>query len=109
MDRTLGAPRTAHFAHWTKPQPTLKEIRAQFSAGISDEELLLRYMSSNEEVDAMLAAGPIRTDPRRSTSSIVANLTDLIVEGQGSRAVAVSTPGYRRRLAHRPQEYSTQQ
>ncbi|CAB4958671.1 unannotated protein [freshwater metagenome] len=89
LDRIMAAPRAAALAGWTRPQPTLKEIRAQFPSGTSDEELLLRYMTSNEEVDTMLRAGPIRTDPRRSSSSILASITELVAEAKGSRPVSV--------------------
>ena len=98
-DRIMGAPRAAGLANWTRPQPTLKEIRSQFSAGISDEELLLRSMTSNEEVDSMLASGPIRTDPRRTSSRILASVTELIAETNQSRAISVSTPDYALRLS----------
>jgi hypothetical protein len=45
------------------PQPTTKEPRQKMSVGpdISDEEFLLRYGLGVDEVDAMLAAGPIET------------------------------------------------
>src|SRR3712207_877392 len=34
------------------PQPTLKEIRAQYGERLSDEELLLRYLIPGPDVDA---------------------------------------------------------
>ena len=43
------------------PQPTLKEIRAQYGESLSDEELLLRYLIPGPDVDAMYAATqPVR-------------------------------------------------
>ncbi len=98
LDRIMAAPRAAALAGWTRPQPTLKEIRAQFPSGTSDEELLLRYMTSNEEVDTMLRAGPIRTDPRRSSSSILASITELVAEAKGSRPVSVRNEHFAVRL-----------
>ncbi|WP_214104730.1 hypothetical protein [Acrocarpospora catenulata] len=94
LDKILSSPRAGQFANWTRPQPTLKEIRQRFRPGMSDEELLLRFMCADEEVDAMLAAGPIQTDPRRMSSSIVRNLTDLIAQDRRSRAVSVTTPEF---------------
>jgi oxaloacetate decarboxylase alpha subunit len=41
---------------WSPPQPTLREIRAQYGEKISDEELLLRYLIPEPDVDAMYAA-----------------------------------------------------
>jgi oxaloacetate decarboxylase alpha subunit len=38
------------------PQPTLKEIRAEYGENLSDEELLLRYLIPGNDVDNMYAA-----------------------------------------------------
>lgn len=93
-DRILSSPRAAEIEKWERPNPTLAEIRSRFAAGISDEELLLRFMCSDEEVDAMLAKGPIRTDPRRSANDIVRNLEDLISEKRNVTGLSVSTPEF---------------
>ena len=101
LDKILSTPRARALQQWTRPNPTLAEIRGRFATGISDEELLLRFMTSNEEVDKMMAAGPIRTDPRASANQIVRNVTDLITERRQSRptAMQVSTPDYQIRLS----------
>ncbi|HVE24326.1 MAG TPA: hypothetical protein VNC22_02935 [Sporichthya sp.] len=69
-------------------------MKAPFPADISDEEFLLRWMHSDEEVDAMLAKGPIRTDPRRSVNNIVTEVLDLLAERPRLTSMAVSTPTY---------------
>ncbi|HEX6666662.1 MAG TPA: hypothetical protein VF081_08720 [Solirubrobacterales bacterium] len=38
------------------PQPSLKEIRAEYGENLSDEELLLRYLIPGDDVEAMYAA-----------------------------------------------------
>ncbi len=38
------------------PQPTLKEIRAEYGENLSDEELLLRYLIPGEDVENMYRA-----------------------------------------------------
>jgi oxaloacetate decarboxylase alpha subunit len=38
------------------PQPSLKEIRAEYGENLSDEELLLRYLIPGNDVEAMYAA-----------------------------------------------------
>lgn len=91
-DRILSSPRADEIREWERPQPTLKEIRQRFPAGISDEELLLRFMTSDEEVDAMLVKGPIRTDPRRSANEIVRYVQDLVREPCTMTSLAISTP-----------------
>ncbi|MGQ0629490.1 MAG: carboxyltransferase [Sporichthyaceae bacterium] len=100
-DRILSSPRAAEIAQWVRPDPTLAEIRSQFRAGISDEELLLRFMCSDTEVDAMLAKGPIRTDPRRSANAVVRNLEDLIGEKRQVTRLSVSTPAFSLTLGKR--------
>lgn len=98
LDKILTSPRAAQFQSWERPQPSLEQIRQRFSTGLSDEELLLRFMCADEEVDAMLAAGPIRTDPRRVSSAIVGNLCDLLAEKRRSTSFSVKTPEFAMRL-----------
>jgi oxaloacetate decarboxylase (Na+ extruding) subunit alpha len=58
----LSSPHGRQFAGWTRPQPTLDELREQYGGrSVSDEELLLRYMVPAEDIDAVRAAGPLRT------------------------------------------------
>jgi oxaloacetate decarboxylase alpha subunit len=91
LDRILAAPKAAAYQEWERPQPTLAEIRSRFGADVSDEELLLRFMTSDEEVDAMIAAGPIRTDPRTKGSAIVSHIEELVAESRTLNAVSVSS------------------
>jgi oxaloacetate decarboxylase (Na+ extruding) subunit alpha len=97
-DRILSSERAPHFTRWEQPQPTLTELRERLGRHLSDEELLLRALFSAQEVDAMLASGPIKTDPRTSSSEIVENVRELIAEAKGARAVSVSLPGMTLRL-----------
>jgi oxaloacetate decarboxylase (Na+ extruding) subunit alpha len=101
LDRILSSDRARSFESWTRPDPSISEIRGHFSRGISDEELLLRYMMSDEEVDLMIASGPIRTDPRRSANNIVNEVNELIRESRGSTAFSVSTPDFSLSLSRR--------
>ncbi|WP_072801515.1 carboxyltransferase [Rhodococcoides yunnanense] len=94
LDKILSSPRAKQLQDWTRPEPTLDEIRAQFSPGISDEELLIRFMMSDEEVDAMLAKGPLRTDRRRSTNKVVESVVELLGDSRGSKSFSVSTPEF---------------
>jgi oxaloacetate decarboxylase alpha subunit len=94
LDRILSSGRAHKLQDWVRPNPSLAEIRRKFATGISDEELLLRFMMSDEEVNSMLAKGPIRTDPRRSANHIVTSLTDLIAEKRNVTSFAISTPEF---------------
>jgi len=61
MDRAFSTQRGKEFLDWQPPQPSLKEVRAKIGENLSDEELLLRFLMPGPDVDAMLAAGPVRT------------------------------------------------
>jgi oxaloacetate decarboxylase alpha subunit len=94
MDRILAQPRAAEFINWTPPQPTMAEIRMRFPLGISDEELLLRLLTSDAEVDAMQASALTRIDPRKRPPALLRNLKTLIAESKSSTAVRITTPAY---------------
>lgn len=91
-DRILASPNAAKLEGWEQPQPTLAELHERFGKRISDEELLLRALFSGDEVDAMIAAGPIRRDPRTSASNIVESVRDLVFEANGARSLSISQP-----------------
>jgi oxaloacetate decarboxylase (Na+ extruding) subunit alpha len=59
-DKLLSMPRAAELAARRRPDVTLQQIREQLSGpGVSDEELLLRFiMKGDREIAAMRAAGP---------------------------------------------------
>lgn len=101
-DRVLSSPRAKQLEKWERPAPSLAEVRKRFPAGISDEELLLRFMTSDEEVDRMLAAGPIRTDPRRAASNVVSELEGLIAERTTLTSLSVTRPGLQVTLRRSP-------
>jgi oxaloacetate decarboxylase alpha subunit len=94
LDRILSSQRARKLQSWVRPDPSLTELRRKFASGISDEELLLRFMMSDEEVDTMIAKGPIRTDPRRSANHIVEAVTELIAEQRNVTSFAVTTPEF---------------
>lgn len=62
MDRAFSSKRGKEFLVWEAPQPSLKEIRQRLGETLSDEELLLRFLIPGPDVDAMMAAGPIKTE-----------------------------------------------
>jgi len=56
--KILDRPRGKEWARWRPPEPTIPEIRKKMDAqGVSDEELLLRWNLSVEEIATMRAAG----------------------------------------------------
>ena len=57
--RVMAMPRTRELLDWEPPQRPIEELRAEYDPELSDEEFLLRVLSSNQQaVDEVLAAGP---------------------------------------------------
>jgi len=63
FDKIVSAPKAKAIFDKEPAQPSIKELRQQMGIGpdVSDEEFVLRYAMSKQEVDEMLAAGPINT------------------------------------------------
>ena len=60
-DKILNRPRAKEFADWQPPQPSLAEVRGKLGGpSLADDELLMRYVAGNEDVDATLKAGAPR-------------------------------------------------
>ncbi|MBK5219374.1 MAG: carboxyltransferase [Thermoleophilia bacterium] len=72
------------------PQPSLKEIRAEYGENLSDEELLLRYLIPGDDVDKMYAANnPIEPIYPIGGEAGLGWLRDLIANA-GTRGVRAS-------------------
>ncbi len=57
--RVMAMPRTRELLDWEPPQRSIEELRMEYDPQLSDEEFLLRVLSSNQQaVDEVLAAGP---------------------------------------------------
>jgi len=65
-DRILSLPRAKELADTEIPQPSIEEVRQKIGGpGVSDDELLLRYMIKEEkESRALREADPIKAYPR---------------------------------------------
>ncbi|MGY1803765.1 biotin carboxyl carrier protein [Blastococcus sp. SYSU D00922] len=100
LDRILDRPRAKELQA-EPPPPTPAELRRQFPKGISDEELLLRAHMPEEQVDAMLAAGPA---PRHFNPSLapVLTLLDELGSRQAVHDLAVAKPGLRMSVRRAP-------
>jgi oxaloacetate decarboxylase alpha subunit len=56
--KILDRPRAKEFAAWEPPQPAIQELRRKLGGPtLTDDELLMRYVAGNEDVEAMRAAG----------------------------------------------------
>ena len=61
-DKILDLPRARELSNWEPPQPSLREIREKLGGpGVSDDDLLLRCLSQEEEIRAMRSvSGPVK-------------------------------------------------
>jgi oxaloacetate decarboxylase (Na+ extruding) subunit alpha len=78
-DRILNMPRAKELSDWRPPEQTIEEVRKAIGGpGVSDEELLLRYILEGDKkaIEAMRAAGP--TDEYTSTSGVLRLIQRLL-------------------------------
>ena len=62
-DKILNRPRAKLFKNWQPPQPSLKEVRQKYGGpGVSDDEILMRFFTDEEQVATMRAASPAIQD-----------------------------------------------
>jgi hypothetical protein len=68
--------------------------------GVSDEEIILRFFSSKEDVDKMHAAGPARTYAGNSGNPLL-NLVGELSKQKDRGTVYIQRPGFSLRLERR--------
>ena len=99
-DKILSRPRAKEIAERPHPTDSLNDLRRKYGGpGVSDEDIILRFFSSKEEVDRMRAAGPARsyTTERNPLVNLVENLSK---KGERS-SVFIQRPGFSLRLQRR--------
>ena len=79
---------------------SLSELRARFGRDLPDEEFLLRAVMPGEQVDAMLASGPMRLDYDPNSRPILRLIKELAGRRDFSEIV-VEKPGLRLELKGR--------
>ena len=78
----------------------MQDIRAEFGGpGVSDEELLLRFMLAKEDIAAMRAAGP--AEEYDTTRHPLVRLMAELTRQDGCDVIHVSKPGFGLRLEKR--------
>jgi oxaloacetate decarboxylase (Na+ extruding) subunit alpha len=76
--RILDRSRAKEFAQWQPPQPTIEELRRKLGGpSLSDDELLMRYVVGDDDVEAMRAAGAPKQyhDTRNPLLTLLQDLT----------------------------------
>ncbi len=99
-DRILDRPRARELARWQRPDPTLQDMRRKYGGpGVSDEDMMLCWITSREEVDAMHAAGP----PREYASAAppLVSLIEELTKRTGCSRIRVQKPGFSLTLERR--------
>jgi oxaloacetate decarboxylase alpha subunit len=81
--------------------PTLSELRTRFGHSMPEEEFLLRAVMPQDQVDAMLAAGPARARYTPELSPVLSLLKQLAAR-PASREISVERPNFRLSLKAGP-------
>jgi oxaloacetate decarboxylase alpha subunit len=76
LDKVLSRPRAKELAA-EAPMPELAELRRRFGSSVSDEEFVLRAVMPPSQVDAMLAAGPLKRGYAPGVRPILTLLREL--------------------------------
>jgi oxaloacetate decarboxylase alpha subunit len=79
--------------------PDLDELRSRFDKNISDEEFVLRAVMPQSQIDAMLAAAPLRRTYEPRVRPIMKLLRELTTRDVGR--VRVEKPGFSLELVRR--------
>jgi len=91
-DKILDRPRARELARNEIPDPTLQEMRRKYGGkGVSDEDLILRWIVGQDDVDAMRRAGPPR-EYLTATQPLV-TLIDGLTRRREYRRIHVQKPG----------------
>lgn len=92
-DKILNRPRSKEIAAAEPPDLTLEEVRQKLGGpGVSDEELILRWVARREDIETMRAAGPAKEylSARRPIVTLIQELSKRTNLG----AVRIQKPGF---------------
>jgi oxaloacetate decarboxylase alpha subunit len=78
LNRIKRLPRTKELLNWQPPENSIQELRKKFGPELSDEEFLLRILSSNQAaVDEVLSAGPKNYDYQMTNKPVMTLINEL--------------------------------
>jgi oxaloacetate decarboxylase (Na+ extruding) subunit alpha len=96
-ERILDRPRARELARLELPEPTLEELKAQFGGpGVSDDEMLLRYLAGADQVEAMRASGG-----RPRANAGLPRILEQLVQTKKSKYIHVEKNGMKLTLSSR--------
>ena len=91
-DKILNRPRARELARWEPPEPSIQEVRRKIGGpGVSDEELILRWLLSPEEIAAMRQAGSPK-EYLQATHPLV-TLIEGLIKQKDRNVIRVQKPG----------------
>ena len=78
MDRINELPRTRELSRWEPPVTRIEDLRRTFGNDLSDDDLLLILLSSEEDLKTVRAAGPAKTEYSCANKPLAAFLKELM-------------------------------
>lgn len=91
--KILDRPRAKEIMAQTREHPTIDDMRRDLGgAGVSDEELLLRWLLNKEDIAAMRAAGPAK--PYVTARHPLVRLMAELTRNTDSNLIQISRPGF---------------
>ncbi len=105
-EKILNRPRAKEIAARPPPTDSLEDLRRKHGgAGVSDEEVLLRFFSSKEDVERMRAAGP----PRSYTNlrNPILNLLENLSKTNDRHRVFIQNQNFSLRMERRREDRAT--
>ncbi len=99
LDKILNMPRAKELMA-EAPALNPKDLRKKFGPRMSDEEMLLRAVMPEDQVDAMLARGPAKLGYNPDTRALVELLRDVTAR-KDVRDLEIEKPGLKISLRSR--------
>ena len=91
-DRILARPRAKELAREEPPEPSLQEMRRKYGGPrVSDDDMILHWILSREEVAVMRAAGPPKE--YRTTRQPLVTLVEALTKRTDMSKIQVRKPG----------------
>ena len=99
-ERILNRPRAMEIAARPYPTDSLEDLRRKYGGpGVSDEDVLLRFFSSKEDVERMRAAGPARA--YTSLRNPILNLVEKLSKTKERHKVFIQSRNFSLRMERR--------
>jgi oxaloacetate decarboxylase alpha subunit len=70
LDTIMSTPKAKNYKNWEPPQPSLAELRRRFGTDITDDELILRLLVPESDIEAMRATPPRNRDFASTTQQV---------------------------------------